>query len=58
MTEPAKESRRAYMREYMKMYRQRNRERLNEKQREWAAKNPDKVKAYNNAYWERKANSQ
>ena len=46
------------MREYMRKYRQENRERINAKQREWNAKNPDKVKAYCAAYWERKAISQ
>ena len=55
MTDAAKESRRQYMREYMRKYRKKNRERINEKQREWNAKNPDKVKAYSAAYWERKA---
>ena len=55
MTDAAMESKRQYMREYMKRYRKKNRERINAKQREWNAKNPDKVKAYSAAYWERKA---
>lgn len=55
MTDAAKESKRQYMREYMRKYRQENRERINAKQREWNAKNPDRVKAYSVAYWERKA---
>ena len=55
MTESAKERKRIYMREYMRKYREQNRERINAKQREWNAKNPDKVKAYSAAYWERKA---
>lgn len=55
MTESAKERKRIYMREYMRKYRQENREHINAKQREWNAKNPDKVKAYSTAYWERKA---
>lgn len=54
MTDAAKESKRKYMCEYMRKYREQNRERINAKQREWNAKNPDKVKAYNEAYWERK----
>ena len=58
MTDAAKENKRQYMREYMRKYRQENRERINAKQREWNAKNPDKVKAYSAAYWERKAISQ
>lgn len=55
MTNAARENKRQYMREYMRKYRQENRERINAKQREWNAKNPDKVKAYSTAYWERKA---
>ncbi|MBO5112529.1 MAG: hypothetical protein J6C12_04185 [Lachnospiraceae bacterium] len=58
MTESAKENKRAYMREYMKRYRRENRERLNENRRKWAAENPDKIKAYHDAYWEKRAISQ
>ena len=43
------------MREYMRKYREQNRERINAKQREWNARNPDKAKAYNAAYWEKRA---
>lgn len=55
MTKEAMENKRIYMREYMRRYRQENREKLNAKKREWNAKNPDKIKAYNNAYWEKKS---
>lgn len=55
MTDAAKERKRQYMRDYMRKYRQENREHLNAKQREWNSKNTDKVKAYSDAYWERKA---
>ena len=55
MTNAAKESKRQYMREYMRKYREQNRERINARQREWNARNPDKAKAYNAAYWEKKA---
>ena len=43
MKESAKESRREYMRAYMK---------------KWRAKNKDKIKIYNDRYWEKKANKQ
>jgi hypothetical protein len=42
-------------REYYQKYQQENRERLNKYQREWRAKNPDKVRKYNQRYWEKKA---
>jgi hypothetical protein len=42
-------------REYYQKYQQENRERLNKYQREWRAKNPDKVREYNQRYWEKKA---
>lgn len=41
--------------EYMKRYRKENRERINELKREWNKNNPDKVKEYQERYWERKA---
>lgn len=41
--------------EYMKRYRKENRERINELKREWNRNNPDKVKEYQERYWERKA---
>ena len=55
MTEEAKEAKRQYMREYMKKYREKNREKLNENRRKWAAENPDRIKAYAEKQWERKA---
>jgi hypothetical protein len=42
-------------RKYYQKYQQENRERLNKYQREWRAKNPDKVREYNQRYWEKKA---
>ena len=51
MTMEAVEVKRNYQREY----RHRNRSRINAMQKDWRAKNPDKVKQYNEAYWEKKA---
>lgn len=42
-------------RQYYQKYQKENRERLNKYQREWRAKNPDKVRKYNQRYWEKKA---
>lgn len=50
----AKRDRNAYMREYMKEYREKNRERINAQRREWARNNPDRVKAHQEKYWDRK----
>ena len=51
MTADASEARRLYKRKY----RQKNREKINKQQREWRARNPDKVKEYQVRYWERAA---
>lgn len=51
MSEEAKEA----QRQYMKEYRKKNRERIRKKQADWARKNPDKVRAMNKRYWEKKA---
>lgn len=51
MTAEAAEAKRNYMREYRK----RNRIRLNEYRKKWAKENPEKVKAYMERQWERKA---
>ena len=51
MTSEAAEQRRIYMRRY----REKNRERINRRQREWRAKNPDKVRELSTRYWEKKA---
>lgn len=51
MTDEAKKERA----EYMKEYRKKNREQINLYQRMWRNRNPDKVKNYNQSYWERKA---
>ena len=51
MTLEAQEARRVYKQEY----RRKNREKINQKQREWRAANPEKVKAYQMRYWEKKA---
>lgn len=44
----AVEARRAYQ----MAYRMKNRERINARQREWNARNKDKVRRYNERYWE------
>lgn len=44
-------------REYYRKYQQENRERLNAYQRQWRAKNADKVREYNKRYWEKKIQS-
>ena len=51
MTADASEARRLYKRKY----RQKNREKINKQQREWRARNSDKVKEYQVRYWERVA---
>lgn len=51
MTLEAQEARRVYKREY----RRKNREKINQKQREWRAANPQKVKTYQMRYWEKKS---
>lgn len=53
MTEEAINARR----EYYRKYQQENRERLNAYQRQWRAKNADKVREYNKRYWEKKIQS-
>lgn len=53
MTGEALEAKKAYDREYRK----RNRQRINQQQREWRARNPDMVRAQNERYWQRKAES-
>ena len=45
------EARRAYQREY----RQRNRERINSQKREWNTENRDRIRQYNERYWQRVA---
>ena len=51
MSDKAKEARRAYGREW----RDKNHDHILEYSREWRALNPDKVKAAQIRYWERKA---
>jgi len=41
--------------EYQRQYRQRNRERLNEYRKAWNKANPEKVKQYQENYWNKKA---
>lgn len=53
MTNEALEAKKAYDREYRK----RNRQRINQQQREWRARNPDMVRAQNERYWQKKAES-
>lgn len=51
MSAEAVEARRNYQREY----RRKNQAKINAKRREWRADNRDKVRRYNQKYWERKA---
>lgn len=51
MTQEAAEARRNYQRDY----RHRNRDRINSRRKQWCAENRDKVREYNQSYWERKA---
>ena len=51
MSAEAVEARRNYQREY----RRKNQEKINAKRREWRADNRDKVRWYNQRYWERRA---
>ena len=53
MTQEAAEARRNYQREY----RHRNRDRINSRRKQWRAENRDKVREYNESYWERRAGS-
>ena len=53
MTSEALEAKKAYDREYRK----RNRQRINQQQREWRARNPDMVRAQNERYWQKRAES-
>ena len=51
MTDEARAARQDYLREY----RRKNAERINEYNRNWRKANPDKTRAYNAAYWSKKA---
>ena len=51
MDEEAKKARREYYREY----REKNRERINENYRKWTRENPEKTKAIQARYWQKKA---
>lgn len=53
MTNEALEAKKAYDREYRK----RNRQRINQQQKEWRRNNPNKVRAQNERYWQKKAES-
>jgi hypothetical protein len=55
ISEKARTFRNKYMREYMREYREKNRERRRELDRINYSKNPEKFKARQAAYWERKA---
>jgi hypothetical protein len=55
LSEEALELRRKYARERAKAYREKNREQIRQKQKEWVKSNPDKVRLYQDRYWEKKA---
>lgn len=40
---------------YHQNYQQKNKETLNEYQRQWRAEHPEKIRQYNERYWQRKA---
>lgn len=40
---------------YNKQYREANRERIRQTHNDWQKSNPDKVKAYRDRYWDKKA---
>lgn len=54
MNDEIRKARNEYMREYMAEYRKNNREKLNAQRRAWAKDNPDKVKEYQERYWQKK----
>ncbi|WP_192930218.1 hypothetical protein [Alkaliphilus pronyensis] len=41
--------------EYQRKWQEENRDHVNEYQREYRAKHPEKVKKWNESYWDRKA---
>ena len=45
----------AMQEEYQKKYNEKHKKQILEKQKEWRRNNPEKVKAYNQKYWEKKA---
>lgn len=54
MNDEIRKARNEYMREYMAEYRKKNREKLNAQRRAWVKDNPDKVKEYQERYWQKK----
>jgi hypothetical protein len=42
-------------REYARQWREKNRETIRQKKRDWDRLNQDKVRLYQNRYWEKKA---
>ena len=50
MSAEAVEARKAYQREY----RRRNRDKINSRRKNWRAENRDRVRQYNQEYWERR----
>lgn len=51
MTVQAQEARRSYQREYRNI----NREAINARKRQWNRRNPDKLREYQQRYWQKKA---
>lgn len=54
MNDKINQSKNEYMRVYMQEYRKKNREKLNAQRRDWAKNNPDKIKKYQERYWQKK----
>lgn len=48
----------AARRQYNREWKRKHREHVNEYMRNWSKQNPEKMKAYQKAYWERKAKEQ
>jgi len=56
LSNEALQARRKYMPEYKSQMSQEARNKANEYMRQWRRSNPDKVRVYNDTYWERKVN--
>lgn len=54
MSPEAKQARSEYMKKYRKIYNEENREKIYEARRNWAKKNPDKIREYQERFWEKK----
>lgn len=53
--ELAKLAKKIYMQEYMGKYRKKNRLKIREAHKKWQRENPEKVRAYQEKFWAKKA---